>query len=77
MSRCDIPVDLLAYADQRAARAREHLEALVNDEVRSGYGAVGDSLGIACLTEIIQQLLPDERSVAEALAVAVRRLAAQ
>lgn len=72
-----ITPDLVALADQRAARASEYLDALVADERRNGHGCrAGDSLGVACLAEIVTRICEDERSMAEVLAIAIRRLAA-
>ncbi len=68
--------DLVAYADQRAARAAEYCEALIDNERRHGYGTrPADAKGVAALTEIITRLFDDERSMAEAMAIAIRRLA--
>lgn len=75
---CNIPADLIAYADQRVASAGELLDRLVAGESTEGDAATGpdDSLAVMALGSAIDRVLTSKTGMSDVLALAIRRLAA-
>jgi hypothetical protein len=74
----DIPADLVAYADQRIATTATFLDRMVEGERPDVVSCGSDSaLAVCALSVVLDTHLTQRAALSDALALAIRRLAAR
>lgn len=73
---CSIPADLVAYADQRVAHGGHFLDVMVKGEIATEGTGPDDALAVLSLGSAIDRVMTSKTAMADALALAIRRLAA-
>lgn len=73
-----IEPELIAYADQRIASCAAFLDSMIAGETTDVlFRGAGDSLAVCALSNDLETHLTAKGALSDALALAIRRLAAQ